>query len=438
MLFIFLLIGVYLFILFPSFVYFYFLFLFSVLFLFLSNFTFNASCLFLSLFYDEYFLFINFILFIVLFFSSIYRLNLLNKRFSFFLILVSLLVCFIVFSSSNIFILYLNYELSLIPIISIIIIWGSYPERSLSSIILLIYTSVFTIPFLIALWVCFSNFNSFFIFFYSYSSSYTSLSSFFVSFLVFIVFAVKLPIYGLHFWLPIAHVEAPTFGSIILAGVLLKLGGVGLVRCFSVIDFNSLSVVFLGYFVVILIYSTIVCCVQSDFKRIVAYSSVSHIIVIPILLFCIHNLRTKTIIISLLFHGLSSPLLFSLVGRVYTIFSRRQFILIRGILFISPLFRIFLVLGFLSSLSIPPYTSFLSEVIFFISVYDLWRKMFVCLILFRFLSLVYNLNWLTNIVFSVSSKLLSFSNVSIQYSYFYSILIISFIPFIFICIFMFI
>lgn len=84
------------------------------------------------------------------------------------------------------------------------------------------------------------------------------------SLVIFCTFAVKLPIYGLHFWLPIAHVEAPTFGSIILAGVLLKLGGVGLLRSIALLDLAGLSKLTLAYFIVFLVYVTIVCLFQSD------------------------------------------------------------------------------------------------------------------------------------------------------------------------------
>lgn len=354
---------------------FFYLFFFFFLFLSFSFFTFSyiflRSFVFLEVIYDEYFLFINFVLLVVMAFSSLYRINLAKLKFSFLLILLSLVVCFIVFSSTSLLLVYLNYELSIIPIILIIIIWGSYPERSLSSIILLIYTSIFTIPFLIVLWICFLRFSTFSFVIYSYLSSYLFSSSFFISLLVFIVFAVKLPLYGIHFWLPIAHVEAPTFGSIILAGVLLKLGGIGLIRCLPIIHIPSLSLTFRGYLFFMLVYSTSICSMQSDFKRIVAYSSVSHMIVIPILLLGFNALSAKAIIMCILFHGLSSPLLFSLVGYIYSIFKRRQLIVIRGLLIISPLLTLFLVLGFIFSISIPPFASFLGEAYFFICSFSL-------------------------------------------------------------------
>lgn len=157
------------------------------------------------------------------------------------------------------------------------------------------------------------------------------------SLVIFLTFAVKLPIYGLHFWLPIAHVEAPTFGSIILAGILLKLGGVGLIRCLDLIDLSVMREYLISYFIVFLCYVTLVCLFQSDFKRLVAYSSVSHIIALPILLFSNNIMSIKSIVMLMLFHGLRSPILFMLVGVIYSMFSSRQLIIIRGLLLTSPL-----------------------------------------------------------------------------------------------------
>ena len=172
------------------------------------------------------------------------------------------------------FFLYLFYEASLVPILYIIIKWGSYPERSLSSIMLLVYTSVFTFPFL---YIIFKFYFSSFTFVFNLVDRRVG-SSFLSRVIIFFTFAVKLPVYGLHYWLPMAHVEAPTFGSILLAGVLLKLGGVGLIRFSPLIALDLLKSVFLGYSLVLMVFVTLVCCIQSDFKRLVAYSSVSHII----------------------------------------------------------------------------------------------------------------------------------------------------------------
>lgn len=188
-----------------------------------------------------------------------------------------------------------------------------------------------------------------------------------------------------------AHVEAPTFGSMILAGVLLKLGGVGLIRFSCVIDFNSLKFYLIGYFLVFLCYVTLVCCFQSDFKRLIAYSSVSHMITIPIMIFSSNLVSFKGVVSVIFLHGLRSPLLFILVGIIYRYTSTRQHIILRGLITYRPLFSFFSVLAFFFTLSAPPFPSFISEVFFTISSVSIWVWALPFLLVFLFLSIVYNL-----------------------------------------------
>ena len=366
---------------------------------------------YLDIYIDEVSIFIVYILVFVLFVSYIYSLSF-KSYYSLLLVFMSILLfCFGVFTTSSLFLLYLFYEASLIPILYVILKWGSYPERSVRAVILLIYTSIFTFPFIAVLFV-FYNLNGNFLLTSSSLMTFNGIDSF-SSVVIFLTFAVKLPVYGLHFWLPIAHVEAPTFGSMILAGVLLKLGGVGLLRCINLIDLDFLFRIFMSYFIVSMLYVTVVCIFQSDLKRLVAYSSVSHIIAIPVLLLANNLLSVKSIVIVILFHGLSSPILFMLVGVLYSFFSSRQLIVVRGVMLISPLLSFCIVLAFFFTLSAPPFPSFISEVYFFISSYCSSHYFVYVFIIFSFLSLVYNLNWLSAMVFSSSSP----SNISITLNY---------------------
>jgi len=197
------------------------------------------------------------------------------------------------------------------------------------------------------------------------------------TFFIFICFAVKLPIYGIHYWLPIAHVEAPTFGSVILARILLKLGGVGLVRLLSLIDLASINFYFLSYFIIFTFFSTLICCFQSDIKRLIAYSSVSHIILIPFIIFRSNILSIQTITMVILFHGLSSTLLFIRVGLLYSIYNTRILVLIRGLILLSPFFSFLLILTFFFTLSAPPFPSYVAEVYFLLSTYFLSPYMLI-------------------------------------------------------------
>ncbi len=355
-----------------------------------SSFSINRVCTSLfGLINDEVSLLIVYITCFIIFISFVFSLSLNSLKHTL-ILLFMLVACVIAFTSTNMFIIYIFYESSLIPILYIIIKWGSYPERRVSSIMLLVYTSIFTFPFVYILFNVLRVNNSFsFLIFYSYSS--LELNSYFVTFLVFITFAVKLPIYGLHFWLPMAHVEAPTFGSMILAGVLLKLGGVGLIRFSCIINLGVIKYVVLSYFLFFIVYVTVVCCVQSDFKRLVAYSSVSHIIAIPIMLLVFNLVSLKGIIILMFIHGIRSPLMFILVGVVYNLTSTRQHFLFRGLLCVRPLLSLIFVLRFFFSVSAPPFPSFVSEVFFSVSALSLRSFSIVFILLFLFFSMFYNL-----------------------------------------------
>lgn len=219
-----------------------------------------------------------------------------------------------------------------------------------------------------------------------------SNSSLLFSLFLFLCFSVKLPIYGLHFWLPMAHVEAPTFGSVILARVLLKLGGVGLMRLSDLIDIFSFKVSLLGYFMVFIVFSRLVCCYQSDIKRLIAYSSVAHMIVIPFLVFSNNILANQALLLVMFLHGIRSTLLFITVGILYSVFSSRQLVLMRGLILITPLFRILIIFIFLFTLSAPPFPSYVAEVFFIYSSYILTSDMLYVVFLFAFFGLVYNLN----------------------------------------------
>lgn len=364
----------------------------------------------MSSYVDELSLFIVYILCFVLYISYFYSLSF-GVSSSILLVFSSMLLfCYGVFTTNNLLLLYLFYESSLIPILYVILKWGSYPERSIRAVMLLIYTSIFTFPFIIVIFVYYSLYGTFIM---SVSSGFSLTIDPLSSVIIFFTFAVKLPIYGLHFWLPMAHVEAPTFGSMILAGVLLKLGGVGLMRCLNLINIDFLFSVFISYFMLSILYVTIVCIFQSDLKRLVAYSSVSHIMAVPILLLSNNIMSIKRLVMVMLFHGISSPVLFILVGILYAIFSRRQLIVIRGVILISPLLAFILVLAFFFTLSAPPFPSFISEVYFFISTFILTPYLLYVFIIFAFMSLVYNLNWLSAMVFSTAVP----SNMSVRFTY---------------------
>jgi len=208
-----------------------------------------------------------------------------------------------------------------------------------------------------------------------------------------LVFGVKLPILGLHFWLPVAHVEAPTFGSILLAGILLKLGGAGLIRIQSFMEIH----IPLRYIFVLLLCSYrsagLLCYIQSDFKKLIAYSSIFHIALVPLLLRLGSTSREGALILLIFTHGLISPLLFLTVGIVLRISGTRQLTNLRGISILHSNLYLSLTILFFRTIPTPPFLSFTVEILSLMRILSHRASYGYSLIIGIFLALLYNLNW---------------------------------------------
>ena len=267
------------------------------------------------------------------------------------------------------------------------------------------YTSFLSIPVLVFLFYLFDNSSTWSI--PVLTCSLSTNTSMFFSLLLFLSFSVKLPLFGLHYWLPMAHVEAPTFGRVILASMLLKLGGVGLLRFSQIVDFTQLSGFFLSYLILFSVIATLVCCFQSDFKRLIAYSSVAHMMLIPMLVVSSNSLSYPSCIIVIVFHGLSSRGLFLIVGYLYYMYSTRQLTSLRGLLNISPLFSLLVVGFFLFTISAPPFPSFIGELFSFMSLFPLSCFVIFMCCFYTFLVIVYNVIWLVAVLIGNSSHLVA-------------------------------
>lgn len=266
-------------------------------------------------------------------------------------------LCFI---RNTLILLYLMFELSLIPILLIILVWGRQPERLSAGLYFLMYTVFFSIPFLIIIIISLSSIP-----FLGITGSRTIIcfNPVFITF-SYLPFLVKIPVIGIHFWLPKAHVEASTRGSIILASLLLKLGRYGLVRVRLLI---SATKVVGRIFLIRRIISRGITIIQSDRKKMIAYRRITHITLLAISPFNSNSLLFIIIIITSLAHGWASSRLFLIGGTIRRFSHSRslllswreskfsKFILLSGLLLIS-------------NASIPPLPSFYPEVFIILSI----------------------------------------------------------------------
>lgn len=281
-----------------------------------------------------------------------------------------------VFVSLDVFLFYVFWELMLIPMYLIIGIWGGQ-RRIYAAIKFFVYTmagSVFMLLAIIGLFFLNHRATGEYTFnlleFYRLDISYAVQFWLFLAF--FLAFAIKVPMFPLHTWLPDAHVEAPTAGSVILAGVLLKMGTYGFVR-FCLPLFPEASHVFIPVIswmaIVGIIYGALVAMVQDDLKKLVAYSSVSHLGFVMLGIFAFNIQGIEGGITQMINHGLSTGALFLIVGMLY---ERRHTRLISdygGLTKQIPVFAVLFMIVTFSSIGLPGLNGFVGEFLILIGVF---------------------------------------------------------------------
>lgn len=301
-------------------------------------------------------------------------------------------ILFFLFRSKRLISFYILFEFRLLPIMFIVFGWGTQPERTKARIFLIIYTVLASLPLLLVIIFCSKNISFIFSLYFLISTGRNTIP---ITLLVFATiggFLVKFPIFPFHLWLPKAHVEAPVVGSIVLAAILLKLGGYGLLRTLSLISVSPnispwVIMLSLGGGAIIAILRVR----QKDVKTIIAYSSVSHI---AIVVFCclikseIAQIGALAIIIS---HGITSSGLFALVNMPYERFHSRRSKVLKGILTLAPILSLFWFILVIANIAAPPSINLVREIIIIISIYSLTRKSFFYIIILTFFGVVYSL-----------------------------------------------
>jgi NADH-quinone oxidoreductase subunit M len=291
------------------------------------------------------------------------------KEFTFFMLMLEVGMLG-VFVSLDLFLFYIFWEAMLIPMYFIIGIWGG-KERIYASIKFFIYTMFGSLLMLVAIiWLAVYASESLGYFTTNLLELYaigpeieTTIQNW--MFLAFAFsFAIKVPLFPLHTWLPDAHVQAPTAGSVILAGVLLKMGTYGLLR-FCLPLFPQASITFAPYISVLavigIIYGALVAMVQKDMKKLVAYSSVAHLGFVVLGIFAMTQEAVQGAIIQMVNHGLSTGALFLLVGVIYERTHTREISEYGGIAKIVPVYSFMLLFASLSSIGLPGLNGFVGE-----------------------------------------------------------------------------
>nr|BBM35040.1 NADH dehydrogenase subunit 4 [Liparis tanakae] len=299
----------------------------------------------------------------------------LNRQRTYITLLTSLQVFLIMaFGATEIIMFYIMFEATLIPTLILITRWGSQAERLNAGVYFLFYTLAGSLPLLVALLLLQNSAGTLSLLTIQYTNpmELTSYAHKLWWAGCLMAFLVKMPLYGVHLWLPKAHVEAPIAGSMILAAVLLKLGGYGMMRMVVMLEplTKELSYPFIVFALWGVIMTGSICLRQTDLKSLIAYSSVSHMGLV------VAGILTQTpwgftgALILMIAHGLASSALFCLANTNYERTHSRTMLLARGLQMALPLMTAWWFIASLANLALPPLPNLMGELMIITSLFN--------------------------------------------------------------------
>ena len=321
------------------------------------------------------------------------------------------------FSSVDILLFYVFFEAVLIPMFLIIGIWGG-KRRIYASFKFFLYTLLGSVLMLIAIIFIYQKTNTMNIAdlqgnFFSKDLQIYLWLAFFAS------FAVKIPMWPFHTWLPDAHVEAPTAGSVILAGVLLKMGGYGFIR-FSIGMFPEATSYFTPLIMILsivaIIYTSLVALAQTDMKKLIAYSSVAHMGMVTIGIFLVNQQGLEGAMIQMISHGIVSAALFLCVGVIYDRMHAREIAFYGGLVSKMPQYSVVFMIFMLASVGLPGTSGFVGEFLIILGAFQYNSFVALFAALGIVLSAVYMLYLYKNIIFGllINEKLREIVDLNIR------------------------
>nr|ALY11324.1 NADH dehydrogenase subunit 4 [Tambocerus sp. PY-2015] len=340
----------------------------------------------------------------------------------------------IIFSTLSFMYMYISFEFVLVPLVVLILGWGYQPERLMAGLYLFLYTLFVSLPLLGLLLYLYMLDGTMFFDMMKYNSYL-----FFIHFILMIVFMVKLPMFMVHFWLPKAHVQAPVSGSMILAGVMLKIGGYGLIRSMFMYESMYISYSYIWYSLSMIgaMMIGLVCLIQGDVKMMIAYSSISHMgmVIMGILTMSIWGLMGSFLL--MVGHGFCSSGMFYLANLLYIRSGSRSFFINKGMINFMPSCSMMWFIYCAFNMSCPPSINFFSEFMILSSMMYFWEFSLVFFIGISFFCACFSYYLFSFSQHGLYHNLYSFSNINMMefLCLFMHLIPLFFCPLIIMCIF---